>query len=178
MRVRSREFGFIVLAGLGLALATSIPYVLGHLLPFPDSRFNENLVFDIDMNAHFAYARQAAAGHWLFYNPMTPEPHAPVFFNLEWLLLGKLAAVMGGSVELAFQAVRIAWIFVLCFALYWLSSFLFDTIVMRRIVFTAIMLGGGFSRFPASARCFRVVSLSIPVRASIPSSGCYWCRIS
>ena len=50
MRVSSREFGFVALAGLGLALATSIPYVLGHLLPFPDSRFNENLVFDIDMN--------------------------------------------------------------------------------------------------------------------------------
>ena len=144
MRVSSKEFGFVALAGLGLALATSIPYVLGHLLPFPDSRFNGNLVFDIDMNAHFAYARQSATGHWLFYNPMTPEPHAPVFFNLEWLLLGKLAAVMGGSVELAFQIVRIAWIFVLCFAVYWLSSFLFDTIVMRRIVFAAIMLGGGF----------------------------------
>lgn len=144
MRVSSKEFGFVVLAGLGLALATSIPYVLGHLLPFPDSRFDENLVFEMDMNAYFAFARQAAMGHWLFYNPMTPEPHAPVFFNLEWLLLGKLAAAMGGSIELAFQIERIGSIFLLCFALYWLCSFLFETIVVRRIVFTAIMLGGGF----------------------------------
>ena len=107
MRVSSKELGFVALAGLGLALATSVPYVLGHLLPFPDSRFNENLVFEMDMNAYFAFARQAAAGHWLFYNSMTPEPHAPVFFNIEWLLLGKLAAVMGGSVEFAFQVERL-----------------------------------------------------------------------
>jgi hypothetical protein len=144
MRVGSRESGFLLLASLGLALVTSLPYALGHLLPFPDSRFNENLVFDIDMNFYFALARQSAAGDWLFYNSMTPEPHAPVFFNLEWLLLGKLAAVMGGSVELAFQIVRIGSIFALCLAVYWLCAFLFDTIPMRRIAFTAIMLGGGF----------------------------------
>jgi hypothetical protein len=75
---------------------------------------------------------------------MTPEPHEPVLFNLEWLLLGKLAALMGGSMEFAFQVVRIGWIFALCIAVYWLCSFLFDTVMVRRIVFAAILLGGGF----------------------------------
>jgi len=144
MRVDPKEFAFPALVALGLALVTSVPYLLGHLLPFPDSRFNENLVFDMDMNAYFAFARQSAMGQWLFYNPMTPEPHSAVFFNLEWLLLGKLAALFGNSFELAFQVQRIGSIFLFSLALYWLSSFPFDTISMRRIVFTAIMLGGGF----------------------------------
>ena len=144
MRVNPREFGFVGSSALGLALVTSIPYALGHVISRSGSRFNGNLVFDADMNSYFAFVRQSAAGQWLFHNAMTPEPHQPVFFNLEWLVVGKLASLLGNSVELAFQVERLVSIFLLCFGLYWLCCFLFSTVLMRRLVFAAVSLGGGF----------------------------------
>jgi hypothetical protein len=114
------------------------------MLPFQHSQFNGHLTFDDDSNAYYAFMNQSKAGQWLFYNPFTPEKHKAVFFNLEFLIVGKLAALTGISLEVAVQIVRIFSIFVLCFSFYWLSSFLFTTSLMRRIVFIMVMLGGGF----------------------------------
>jgi len=139
-----KENRFVALFAAALVLATSIPYLAGHFLPFQSSRFNGNLLDDGDFNTYFAFMRQAAEGQWLFHNPFTPEPHEPVFFNLEWLVVGKLAAVKGISLEGAFQLERIVSIFVLCFAFNWLSSFLFNTVLMRRLLLTMVMVGGGF----------------------------------
>jgi hypothetical protein len=144
MDVSPKERRFVASFALGLVLVTCVPYVLGHALHFPESRFNENLVFDDDLNTYFAFMRQAASGQWLFHNPMTPEPHEPVFFNLEWLVMGKLAAWFEISLETVFQLERIGSTILLCFSFYWLTSFLFATPTMRRVVFTAVLLGGGF----------------------------------
>jgi hypothetical protein len=140
----NRETRFVVLFAAALVLVTSIPYLAGYFLPFQFSRFASNLVGEGDPNAYFAFMRQAAEDRWLFYNPFTPEPHRPVFFNLEWLCFGKLAAIMGISLEAAFQVERIIFTFILCFLFTWLSSFLFDTVLMRRLVLIMVMLGGGF----------------------------------
>jgi hypothetical protein len=143
MQIDSKEFRFVAFFALGLVLVTSVPYLLGHALVYPASRFNENLAFDVDVNTYFAFMRQAESGQWLFHNPMTPEPHEPVFFNLEWLLAGKLAAFLG-SLEAAFQCQRIAATFLLCFSFYWLTTFLFSPTGMRRFAFATVMSGGGF----------------------------------
>lgn len=116
-----RQVGFVAALALGLVLITGLPYLLAHALPFPRSRFNGNLVYDEDFNSYFAYMRQAARGQRLFHDPFTPEPHGNVFFNLEWLLAGKVAAVFGGSLEGALQVERLAGTFGVCFAFYWLT---------------------------------------------------------
>jgi hypothetical protein len=142
--VTAKEIRFVALFALALVLVTSIPYLVGHFLAFPLSEFNGNLVYDADFNAYFAFMRQSAAGQWLFHNPFTPEPHRAAFFNLEWLFFGKLAAVSGISLEAAVQVQRVISAFMFCFAFYWLSSFLFTTVLMRRLLLTMVMLGGGF----------------------------------
>ncbi len=135
---------FVALFALALVLVTSIPYLVGHFAAFPQSEFNGNLVYDADFNAYFAFMRQSAAGQWLFYNPFTPEPHGAVFFNLEWLVFGKLAAITGMSLEAAAQVERVVSAFAFCLAFYWLTSFLFTTVLMRRLVLIMAMLAGGF----------------------------------
>lgn len=50
-----------------------------------------------------------------------PGTHKPVFFNLEWLLIGKVAAVLHISLTAATDIVRIASTIGMCFAVYWLS---------------------------------------------------------
>jgi hypothetical protein len=70
---------------------------MGFTLPFQHSRFNGNLAFDSDSNDYYAFMNQSKLGQWLFHNPFTPEQHKAVFFNLEFLILGKLAALTSQS---------------------------------------------------------------------------------
>lgn len=139
-----KEIRFVAMITLGLIIVTSIPYLLGHIQPFKTSKFNENMVFDADLNSYFAFMRQSEQGQWLFHNPFTSEPHEPVFFNLEWFVVGKFASLAKVSLETAFQLQRITLIFLLCFSFYFLSTFFFETVMMRRIIFIMAMFGGGF----------------------------------
>jgi len=130
-----KEIRFVAMITLGLIIVTSIPYLLGHIQPFKTSKFNENMVFDADLNSYFAFMRQSEQGQWLFHNPFTSEPHEPVFFNLEWFVVGKFASLAKVSLETAFQLQRITLIVLLCFSFYFLSTFFFETVMMRRTIF-------------------------------------------
>jgi hypothetical protein len=66
----NKEKRFVALCAAALVLASSIPYLAGYFLPFQFSRFNGNLLDDGDFNTYFAFMRQAAAGQWLFHNPL------------------------------------------------------------------------------------------------------------
>ena len=138
------EFRFVLLFALVLCVVTSLPYVLGHVLEPPGKQFTDILKFDFDQNNYLAYAHQAASGQWLFHNPMTGEPHGDVFFNVEWLAIGKTAAVLGVSLKCATHVMRLLSILLMCIAVYWLSTYCFRSIFVRRLTLTAIMVGGGF----------------------------------
>jgi len=140
----SIEFRFVFVGALCLALLTTIPYALGAVMHNAHSRFEGFLSFAPDFNAYFGFMRQAREGHWLFDNPFTPEPHGRVFFNLEWLVMGWLASLFGGSMEWSLQITRIVSVFLLGGAFYWLASFLFASVWMRRVAFLMGMTGGGF----------------------------------
>src|SRR2546423_1023383 len=79
------ECKFIFSVGLLLCLATTLPYLVGHFVSYPGTVFTGIIEHSADTNNYLSYAYQAAAGKWLFRNQMTGEPHADVFFNLEWL---------------------------------------------------------------------------------------------
>ena len=131
-----------------LVIFTSLPYIAGIQLPFPDSRFDQVLSFDADFNSYFAFMRQARDGQWLFHSPYTSEAHAPALFNLEWLVFGKLARLLGGSLEAAMHVERVAGIFLLAFGLYRFCSLLLVEEWMRRFAFALVLLGGGFGWIP------------------------------
>jgi hypothetical protein len=142
--LQTTESRFVAVFAGVLVIFTSIPYIAGIQLPFPDSRFDQVLSFDSDFNSYFAFMRQARDGQWLFHSPYTSEAHAPALFNLEWLVFGKLARVLGGSLEAAMHVERVVGIFLLAFGLYRLCSLLLEGEWMRRFAFALVLLGGGF----------------------------------
>jgi hypothetical protein len=143
-QVRASEWGFVILFVFSLCIMSSIPFALGRRLSFPESQFTGHWQFESDTNNYLAYAHQAASGSWLFHNPMTGEPHRNVFFNIEWLAMGKMAALLGVSVGDAMYLQDLFSILLMCIALYWLSAYLLESIFMRRLTLVAVMIGGGF----------------------------------
>jgi len=141
---QASEFRFVLLIAVVLAVVTSSPYLLGHVTAPPGTQFTHVLINTYDQNNYLAYARQAASGQWLFHNPMTGEPHGDVFFNIEWLAVGKVSNLLGISLTGATHILRLLSIFVMCIAVYWLSAFCFHGVLMRRLTLVAVMTGGGF----------------------------------
>lgn len=138
------EFKFVLLFALTLCMLTTVPYIAGHRASFKGTAFTDVLVHSYDSNNYLAYANQSASGRWLFRNPMTAEPHQRVFFNLEWLLIGKISFLLRISLPTATNVLRLLCLALTCFSIYWLSSFLFASSLVRRIAVVAVMTGGGF----------------------------------
>ncbi len=138
------EFRFVAVFAIVLCILTSLPYWTARRTTIPGKVFTGLLVQSFDSNNYLAYSRQAADGQWLFRNPMTPEPHKPVFFNFEWLLIGKVASILHVSLTDATDIVRVISIAVMCFAVYWLSIYVLQNAFIRRIALVAVMAGGGF----------------------------------
>src|SRR6476646_641229 len=91
-QIARSELPFLLSFTLALGALTSLPYAIGRFIPSGETVFTGTLTHSLDTNNYLAYVQQAASGKWLFRNPMTSEPHAAVFFNLEWLIAGKIAA--------------------------------------------------------------------------------------
>jgi hypothetical protein len=138
------EFGFILLCAVVVGLMTSLPYTIGWSLADRDTIFTGVLAHDTDSNNYLAYGNEAASGSWLFHNPMTGEPHRAVFFNLEWLAIGKTAYLLHISLPAATNLMRLLCIGLMSFGVYWLSAFVSEDKVVRRVALAAIMTGGGF----------------------------------
>ena len=138
------ERRFILFVACILCVASSIPYVEGYLVPASGQAFTGILVHDADTYNYLAYANQSAAGKWLFHNPMTGEPHRDVLFNLEWLAIGKISSRLHVSLPSAMNIVRVMAITLMCYGVYWLSTFLLENVLTRRLALLATMAGGGF----------------------------------
>jgi hypothetical protein len=138
------EVKFLVFFTLFLCAVTTLPYVVGHLVSFPGTIFTDALGHSLDTNNYLAYANQAASGRWLFRNPMTPEPHGKVFFNIEWLAIGKVSSLLHVPLGFATNIMRLLSLMLMCFGVYWLSSFLFNSVFIRRVALVAALAGGGF----------------------------------
>ena len=142
--IAASELRFVALIAATLSVITSLPYAVGTLTRIPGKTFSGVLVHSLDFNNYFAYANQAAHGQWLFRNPMTPEPHRPVFFNLEWLLLGNMSAVLHVSIPGALDLLRVLCLCFMCFGVYWLTTYVLHGAFLRKAALVAIMTGGGF----------------------------------
>jgi hypothetical protein len=138
------EIGFLCCFTIALALLTSLPYTVARLASRPGTIFAGVIEHSLDTNNYLAYIHQSSTGSWLFHNPMTGEPHGAVFFNLEWLVAGKIAQLFRLQPASAMDVCRLLSLGLLCIATYWLASFLFKSVLMRRIATVACLGGGGF----------------------------------
>jgi hypothetical protein len=75
---------------LAVYLGSSLPYLYGYWRQTAARRFT-GIVFDVVDTAQYYAWMRAFAERPLIANPLTPEPGAHRFFNLQWWLLGQLA---------------------------------------------------------------------------------------
>jgi hypothetical protein len=91
--VNSRLPALVFLLLLAL---TVTPYVAATLNPPVGSAFVGTFYYSDDFYNYLSYAQQAEDGAFLFQNRVLLEEHGPALVNLEWWLVGRLSALLGG----------------------------------------------------------------------------------
>ena len=161
-KMRFREYRFVFIYAVVVVVVTQIPYIIGHIKAPPEREFNGDMVCHADMNSYFSYMKQSADGKWLFQNQFTPEKHNDVFFNLEWLITGKISYLFGVSLVTSFEILRVFTGLLLIFAFYLLSTFFLESRVLRRIALIMFSLGGGFQwLYILSSRMQKFIHINI-----------------
>lgn len=91
----------VLLAWLLLLLTTATPYIVAALAPPRDTTFTGFFFYSDDQFNYLAHSQQAENGSFLFRNKLLLTPHEPGLLNIEWWLVGRLSAILGGSPLLA-----------------------------------------------------------------------------
>lgn len=94
-----------LLAWALLAGLCAAPYARAALRPPPGHTFVGTFYYVEDVYNYLGYAQQAEDGAFLFRNKLTLEPHGPALINVEWWLVGRLSALLGGRMLLAWRVV-------------------------------------------------------------------------
>lgn len=124
-------------------LFTSLPYIIA-FASAPHS-FTGFLIGVEDGNAYIAQMQQGAAGAWLFRSVYSTLPQHGALLYLPYLLLGKLLGPDSSHLvfALAFHAMRLAGVVVLCHAVYEFVAEFVDSLTFRRLATALALLGGG-----------------------------------
>jgi hypothetical protein len=135
-----------VLAVAGLTLLvlgiTALPYLYGYLIAGADRVFMGIVMNVPDTAQYFSWARESQHSI-LIENKLTPEHGAAVFFNLFWLVVGRLAATLGLGIAETTQLVRPLAGAVYIGAIYWFVGLVTRTRLQRWTAFLVAALGGG-----------------------------------
>lgn len=86
----------VIVAALALS---SLPYVVAVLVEPPDRQFMGIVSSVPDWSQYLAWMR-GFAGDLVIENMLTCEPQTPAFFNLQWLVLGRLANLLPAAAVL------------------------------------------------------------------------------
>jgi hypothetical protein len=97
---------FVAAVTIGIYLLTTIPYLFGYAMAGPEEHFT-GIVFDVaDTAQYFAWMR-SFSHNIIIANPLTPEPGAERFFNLQWWLLGLFAFKTPLGPVIVYQLLRV-----------------------------------------------------------------------
>ncbi|MCC6798206.1 MAG: hypothetical protein IT366_24045 [Candidatus Hydrogenedentes bacterium] len=149
-------------AGLGATVfaATQISYWIV-AANTPEKHAPVGLVsLAMDIYSYYSFIWQAADGHWLFNNAMTSEPCDRIFFNLQWLLLGKCMAWFEWTPQFTFTLWRFAGAISLVVAFAVLSIQVLPQTSQRIVALLMCAFGGGFGWFIALLGDLGVVDTS------------------
>ncbi len=124
-------------------IVTSIPYGIGVARSTPDRVFSGATFAVEDVNSYFAKMRQGASGAWWFHIVYTSEPHEGALFFLFHLLLGKVAALTGLSLEGTYHLARLIFGALMLVTLYRFIAAFSGSTAVRRIAFLLVTFGGG-----------------------------------
>jgi hypothetical protein len=142
--VRDLDFKFVLLSFLIFFCLSCGPYLYGYISAPPGKKFVGLVGWDVAGSyMYFMWERQTAEGDFLLENRLTPEKHAPFYFNLEWLLLGRMIKYTGLSMIAGFHLERFLTMLAAFAILYYLLTCFFDHRRERRLVFLWIISTSG-----------------------------------
>ncbi|MBN2372114.1 MAG: hypothetical protein JXO72_16685 [Vicinamibacteria bacterium] len=85
-----------------LSVFSLLPYVRAHVAPPSGGAFVGFFYYIDDAYNYLSYVEQAERGAKTFENKLVLEAHQPMLVNLEWYLVGRLSALLGGRPFLAY----------------------------------------------------------------------------
>lgn len=97
--------GSVLVAWLVLSSLPLLAYVRAERLPPAGHLFVGFFYFVDDHYNYLSYVEQARRGQFRFENKVVLEPHSPALVNLEWWLVGRIAATLGDRPFLAYRLV-------------------------------------------------------------------------
>jgi len=103
--ISAQEWRLVWLVIVGILALTSLPYLYGYLSSPPDKQFM-GLMLDVPDHGQYLSWWRSFQSALLVPNKLTPEPNAPIFFNLQWWLLAQVSRLTGLGYAPVYQAFR------------------------------------------------------------------------
>lgn len=141
--VTRREWRRVIIASLLIVAWTAVPYVLGALASTPNATFGGLLIGLEDQYSYLAKMVQGAHGAWLFHLPYTAPPHPPIFLYTFYLVLGKLAALLGLPNTGMYHVARLIFGFITLLVIYRFIAEFVRPVALRWLAFLLTALAGG-----------------------------------
>jgi hypothetical protein len=141
--IARREWGFVLAVVAAVLVVASLPYAFAYLTAPAGRQFMGILVNVPDHAQYFSW-------YWDFQradlavNRLTPEPNAPVFFNLLWWALGKVGSLFGWDYATAFQLLRLVATAGFMLVAYRLIAWFLADVFQRRVAFLLAVFASGF----------------------------------
>ncbi|RME97167.1 MAG: hypothetical protein D6768_20335, partial [Chloroflexi bacterium] len=99
------EWWFVAGVIVLVLVFTSLPYLFAYFSAPANKQFMGMMADVPDHLQYFSWMRELTTAN-LSANKLTPEPNAPVFFNLLWWGMGRIGALVGLSYAGMFQVLR------------------------------------------------------------------------
>lgn len=140
--VSRRDHVVLALLIAALLLLSGLPHLYASITS-PADRQYMGIVSDVPDTAQYFSWLRAHQQSVLVSNWMTPEPNAPAFFNLLWLVLGRLSLWTGIGLAGCFQLLRLGAGVAFGYALFWLYGLLAEDRRERWLATLLVLVGGG-----------------------------------
>ena len=141
--VSAREWTFVAIVCVALLAITSLPYLYAYATTPAGSRYMGVMVNVPDHVQYFSWYWDFTRSN-LAIDRLTPEPNAPVFFNLLWWMLGRVGGLLGVDYVVMFQVLRVVATAGFLIVLYRICAWFLPELWQRRAAFLTTVLAGGF----------------------------------
>jgi hypothetical protein len=137
------EWRFVGLMIAAVWLITSLPLIFAWLST-PSDKVFMGIVLNVPDHAQYFMWFREHQNAFLINNKMTPEPNAPLFFNLLWWVLAGVGKLTGAGYAAVYQLMRVVGLAAFFALAYRLCAYAFDDLARRRFAFVILTLSSGF----------------------------------
>lgn len=144
IEINTREWKFVGLLGLVVAVITFLPMFVGLAVTPGDSVFlGTQTINPEDTPIYYSWIEQAKEGHLLFKNLYTTEDQTRYIFDPFWLGVGLFAKTFSLSSFAAYQLARVFLIAIFLAVSYIFISYFFDEEKKRKLCFIFLIFSSG-----------------------------------